>query len=53
MVSIRNLAKERLEAGELAIGVGLRLARTVEIGKLIKTPGYDFLFIDMSTARCR
>jgi 4-hydroxy-2-oxoheptanedioate aldolase len=47
MVAIRNLAKERLEAGELALGVGLRLARTVEIGKLMKTAGYDFLFIDM------
>jgi 2-keto-3-deoxy-L-rhamnonate aldolase RhmA len=47
MVSIRNRAKERLEAGELALGIGLRLARTVEIGKLMKTAGYDFLFIDM------
>ena len=47
MVSIRNLAKERLEAGDLALGIGLRLARTVEIGKLMKTAGYDFLFIDM------
>jgi 2-keto-3-deoxy-L-rhamnonate aldolase RhmA len=47
MISIRNLAKERLAAGELALGVGLRLARTVEIGKVMKTAGYDFLFIDM------
>jgi 4-hydroxy-2-oxoheptanedioate aldolase len=47
MVAIRNLAKERLEAGELAIGVGLRQARTVDIAKIMKTAGYDFLFIDM------
>jgi 2-keto-3-deoxy-L-rhamnonate aldolase RhmA len=46
MAAIRNLAKERLEAGELAIGVGLRQARTVDIAKIMKTAGYDFLFID-------
>ena len=46
MASIRNIAKERLEAGELAIGVGLRQARTVDIAKIMKTAGYDFLFID-------
>lgn len=47
MVAIRNVAKERLEAGELAIGVGLRQARTVDIAKIMKTCGFDFLFIDM------
>ncbi len=47
MTAIRNVAKERLEAGELAIGVGLRQARTVDIGKIMKACGYDFLFIDM------
>ena len=40
-------AKDRLEAGELAIGVGLRQARTVDIGKAMKTCGFDWLFIDM------
>jgi 2-keto-3-deoxy-L-rhamnonate aldolase RhmA len=44
---IRNVAKERLEAGELAIGVGLRMARTVEIAKAMRAAGFDFLFIDM------
>ena len=42
-----NVARERLEAGQLAIGIGLRQARTVDIGKIMKTCGYDFLFIDM------
>jgi len=46
MTSIRNIAKERLEAGELAIGIGLRQARTVDIAKIMKTAGYDWLFID-------
>jgi 2-keto-3-deoxy-L-rhamnonate aldolase RhmA len=47
MVSVRNVAKERLMAGEFAIGVGLRQARTVDIGKIMKAAGYDFIFIDM------
>jgi len=46
MAKVRNIAKERLDAGELAIGVGLRQARTVDIGKIMKTAGFDFLFID-------
>jgi 2-keto-3-deoxy-L-rhamnonate aldolase RhmA len=47
MITVRNRAKECLEAGELAIGVGLRQARTVDIARIMKTAGYDFLFIDM------
>jgi 2-keto-3-deoxy-L-rhamnonate aldolase RhmA len=47
MITIQNMAKKRLEAGELAIGVGLRQARTVDIGKAMKTAGFDWLFIDM------
>jgi hypothetical protein len=31
MITVRNHAKVRLEAGELALGVGLRQARTVGI----------------------
>jgi 2-keto-3-deoxy-L-rhamnonate aldolase RhmA len=44
--TIRSVAKERLLAGELAIGVGLRQARTVDIAKIMKTAGFDWLFID-------
>jgi 2-keto-3-deoxy-L-rhamnonate aldolase RhmA len=47
MLTIQNVAKEKLEAGELAIGVGLRQSRTVDIGKAMKTAGFDWLFIDM------
>ena len=46
-MKITNTAKSRLEAGELALGIGLRQARTVDIGKIMKTCGYDWLFIDM------
>ncbi|MEL0021171.1 MAG: aldolase/citrate lyase family protein [Rickettsiales bacterium] len=47
MAEIVNIAKQKLEAGELAIGVGLRMTRVVEIGKMMRTAGYDWLFIDM------
>lgn len=47
MLEVRNAAKERLEAGELALGVGLRQARTVDIGKAMRSAGFDWLFIDM------
>lgn len=46
-MTVTNVMMERLEAGELAIGVGLRQARTVDIGKAMKTAGFDWLFIDM------
>jgi 2-keto-3-deoxy-L-rhamnonate aldolase RhmA len=47
MIQIANRTKQRLDNGELALGVGLRQARTVDIGKAMRTAGYDWLFIDM------
>ena len=47
MPEIINVAKQKLEAGELAIGVGFCMTRVVEVGKMMKTAGYDWLFIDM------
>ena len=47
MAFVRNAARERLEAGEVAIGVGLRQARTVDIAAAMKTCGFDWLFIDL------
>ena len=41
-----NVTRERLAAGELALGIGLRQARTVDIAKAMKTCGFDWLFID-------
>jgi len=46
-MKLANAARERLERGELALGVGLRQARTVDIGKAMRTAGFDWLFIDM------
>jgi 2-keto-3-deoxy-L-rhamnonate aldolase RhmA len=47
MQSIKNHAKARLQAGKLALGMGLRQARTVDIAQIAKTSGFDWLFIDM------
>ena len=47
MKTIMNPARARLEAGEVSIGVGLRVSRTVDIAKAMKTAGYDWLFIDL------
>jgi len=45
--ALRNPARERLEAGELALGIGIRQSRHVSIARAMKTAGFDFLFLDM------
>ncbi|MGE0716050.1 MAG: HpcH/HpaI aldolase/citrate lyase family protein [Alphaproteobacteria bacterium] len=47
MVEIVNSARQRLEAGQVAAGIGLRQARTVDIAPAMKTAGFDWLFIDL------
>jgi len=42
-----NHTKRRLAEGKLALGMGLRLSRSVDIATIGKTCGYDWLFIDM------
>lgn len=42
-----NHTRRQLAEGKLAIGMGLRLARSVDIATIGKTCGYDWLFIDM------
>ena len=44
--AIPNHALKQLRAGKLAVGMGVRLARTVEIAALLKTAGFDWMFID-------
>ena len=46
MSTVPNHALRQLRAGKLAIGLGLRQARTVDIVQIAKTSGFDFLFID-------
>jgi 2-keto-3-deoxy-L-rhamnonate aldolase RhmA len=44
---MKNIAKQKIFNNELCLGVGLRQSRTVDIGKIMATSGYDWLFIDM------
>jgi 2-keto-3-deoxy-L-rhamnonate aldolase RhmA len=45
--TLRNPARERLVVGELALGVGIRQSRTVDIAAIMKACGYDWLFLDL------
>jgi len=44
---LTNAARERLAAGELALGVILRQARTVDIAPIMQSCGFDWLFLDL------
>src|ERR1043165_2227383 len=46
MAQTINAAKARLRKGELAIGCGIRLVRNVDIIKIMKAAGFDWMFID-------
>src|SRR6185503_15626970 len=46
MSIVPNHTLRQLRAGKLAIGLGLRQARTVDIAQIAKTAGFDWLFID-------
>jgi 2-keto-3-deoxy-L-rhamnonate aldolase RhmA len=45
--AVRNVAREKLEQGQLSLGVGIRLTRSVEIAKAMASSGFDWLFLDM------
>lgn len=47
MKVIANHARETLARGQLALGMGLRQARTVDIAQIARACDYDWLFIDM------
>jgi 2-keto-3-deoxy-L-rhamnonate aldolase RhmA len=46
MTVVVNHALRQLRDGKLALGLGLRLARTVDIAQIAATSGFDWLFID-------
>ena len=46
-MTVRNVAREKLEQGHLSLGVGIRTTRSVEIAKMMATAGFDWLFLDM------
>jgi len=45
--TLRNPARERMQSGGVALGMGLRTSRSVEVAKLAKAAGFDWLFIDL------
>lgn len=47
MEQLNSPVKSRLEKGEVAIGMGVRGMKGVEIARLMKSAGYDWLFIDL------
>ncbi len=46
MTTLRNPAREKLEAGELALGFTVKLVRSVEVAAAAKAAGFDWLFLD-------
>src|SRR5712692_10587923 len=47
IMNVRNPARERLNKGELCLGIGLRQARTVDVAAAMASCGFDWLFIDL------
>ncbi len=47
MAIITNETKRKSYAGEVTLGVGVRMARTVEVGLAMRAAGFDWLFIDL------
>ena len=46
-MSVSNVARQKLEQGQLSLGVGIRTTRSVEVAKMMATAGFDWLFLDM------
>ena len=46
-MTVRNVAREKLEKDQLSLGVGVRLTRSVEIAAAMASAGFDWLFLDM------
>jgi 2-keto-3-deoxy-L-rhamnonate aldolase RhmA len=49
-VSLVNPVIERMKAGEVALGMNVRLARSGDIASIARTTGHDFLFLDAQHA---
>ena len=44
---LTNPVKERMKAGEAALGMNIRLGRSADIARIAKATGHDFIFIDV------
>lgn len=49
-VGLRNPALERMRAGDVALGMLVRLGRSGDIARIAKTTGHDFIFLDVQHA---
>lgn len=47
MPDVVNVTRDRMAAGGVALGVGLRIGRSVDIVPAMKTAGFDWLFLDL------
>jgi len=47
VIDLVNTARDRLAEGKLSLGLAIKLVRGVEIAKVMKTAGYDWLFLDL------
>jgi 4-hydroxy-2-oxoheptanedioate aldolase len=47
MITITNPARQRLEQGELSLGIGMRVLSSIEVVKALQSVGYDWLFVDL------
>ena len=43
---LANPIKQRLQAGDVALGMPVRLGRSGDVARIAKSTGHDFLFID-------
>ncbi len=49
-VELRNPALERMRAGDVALGMLVRLGRSGDIARIARTTGHDFIFLDVQHA---
>jgi staphyloferrin B biosynthesis citrate synthase len=49
-VELKNPVIERMRAGDVSLGMIVRLARSGDIARIAKTTGHDFIFIDRQHA---
>ena len=47
MAVIANETKKKCREGQVTLGAGVRMARTVEVGLAMRACGFDWLFIDL------
>ncbi len=47
MAQVVNAARVRLMKGELSLGMGIRMSRTIDIAQVMQSCDYDWLFIDL------